>query len=298
MSFIKSNQPSKFRWNTLVVVEIAAIAAIIWFMARSSGGGSAPSSPVATPSFFQKHGEAPRVRPVLAPTPARPTTDGLAFVVRDDQYSLKETPGANGSGAAGAAAPSGAPRAPGAAAPSVAAASPAEMASAGLPADAAGLRNLGQGHGLLLAAVTRLLDHPRLVSAIFNNRLVVDGLMSRSTSQKNCSDPAALAAIISNPQSKVVTSILPVVQAVLARPDTAAAFAGSEMATRLAACPSVSGLANSPAAVVSIAQSNPEALTMLSDPRVIQAVGANPPVQTLFNDVQSNLGGSAGAPNP
>jgi hypothetical protein len=182
----------------------------------------------------------------------------------------------------------------GVAAPAVLAASSGEMAAAGLPVDPDGLRKLGQKDGLLTAAFKRLLDHPRVISALFNNKLVVDAVMNREAGKKYCANSSDLAAILSNPNDSDMKELQPLVHQALSRADTAAAFAGSAMASRLMECPSVQGLVNDRAAVMSIVQSNPDALGIASDPRVAQAVSDNQQAGGLMSGLQSSLGGAAG----
>ncbi len=192
------------------------------------------------------------------------------------------------------ASPAGAPEAAGPAAPP----DPGELAKAGLPTDPAGLKRLGSDSGLLTGAIARLLDHPRILRALLDNKTVVDALMDREDSRRNCSDAGALQSSLSAPGAGAYeTQMMPLVKAALARPEAVAAMAGSEMGSRLMACPSLQGLAHNPAGLMAIATANPQAVAMVSDPRVTQALTSSAQGASLLGGVQSSVGvGGGGAP--
>jgi hypothetical protein len=269
----------------------AIVLAWLWLArpgddALSSGGFNLPGAPGGAIPFDRKGQTGlSMVRIGDALDPAAGAAGPVSAAPADVQLSV------GSAGAAGTAA--GAPVI--STAVPEAAASPAEMAGAGLPTDAAGFKNLGAQKGLLTAAFNRLIEHPRLLRALFNNTLVVDALMSRDSSQQNCSSPAALQAVLSNPQSDAMRQMMPVVQNALSHPEAAGAFAGSVLATRLMNCPSVQGLAKSPSGIMAVVQSNPAAVGILTDPRVAQAVADSPQAGGLLTGLESSLGSSSGA---
>jgi len=208
----------------------------------------------------------------------------------------------SGAGTAASAAPAGPAPAgglgagPGATAPAGGAAAPPdprEMAAAGLPTDASGLKRLGAEKGLLTSVVGRLLDHPRLLAAIFNNKLVVDAVMDRDVSRRNCSDSGALASVLSSPNSGPAAKMAPLISNVLSHPDAAAAFATSEMGNRVLACPSVQGLVHNPSALMGVVTANPQVIALISDPRVATALSANSAGSAILGEVQSGLNGAS-----
>lgn len=197
--------------------------------------------------------------------------------------------------AAPASAPAASASAPAAqAAVPVPAADPKELAAAGLPTDAKGLQRLGAEKGLLSAAVRKLMDHPRVLKAILDNKLVVDAVMGRETSRRNCSDPGALKSVLSDPKSGPMQNLYPIIQQALSKPASAAAMLSSELGSRIMECPSTKAITSDPSMMMSVAMSNPAALKMVSDPRVAQALTANPQAAGMFANVQSGLGGAAG----
>ncbi|MDD5304001.1 MAG: hypothetical protein PHS14_12950, partial [Elusimicrobia bacterium] len=192
-----------------------------------------------------------------------------------------------------------APAAPPAAAPPAPASAGDEakdLAAAGIPTDAKGLSNLGAKEGLLSALAAKMLDHPKILAAIFNNKMVVDAFMSRKLVKQNCESGGALKSYLSDPNSGGMTKVVPVIQQALSQPATASALvsalAGTEMVKRLSDCPSAKALSNDSTAVVSIAMSNPKALGLLMDPRGMTALASNPQAAGLLSGLQSKMGGA------
>lgn len=228
---------------------------------------------------------------------------GNSVAAPPSSVRLDSTPGSSpyaaggvAPGASAAAAPAGT-AAPAAAAPAPYAApvDPKEMAAAGLPTDSAGLKKLGSNNGMLTDAIARLIDHPKILKALFDNKLLVSALMDSDTSKRNCSDAGALQSALSASSAGSYTGqMMGLVSSVLSRPDTAAALAGSEMGTRLMSCPSVHALASNPSGLMAIAMANPQALSMLSDPRVAQALSSSAQGASLLGGVQSSW--SSGVP--
>lgn len=195
-----------------------------------------------------------------------------------------------------AAVPASAP----AAMPPAAAASAADeakaLASAGIPTDANGLSNLGAKEGMLSSLAAKLLDHPKILAAVFNNKRVVDAFMSRAGVKENCESGGALKSYLSDPGSGGMTKVFPVIQQALSRPSTSSALvsvlAGTEMAKRVGDCPSLKALSNDSTAIASIAMANPKALGLLMDPRGMAAVASNPQAAGVLAGVQAKMGGA------
>lgn len=168
----------------------------------------------------------------------------------------------------------------------------AALASAGIPTDAKGLDRLGGQKGLLSALAVKMLDHPKVLAAVFNNKRVVDAFMSREISRRNCQSGDALKSYLSDSNSAGMTKVFPVIQAALSRPATASALAGTEMARRVMDCPSVRALSSDPSAITAVAMSNTKALGLLTDPRVATALASNPQASGLLSGLQSKMGGA------
>lgn len=171
-----------------------------------------------------------------------------------------------------------------------------DLASAGIPTDAKGLSNLGAKDGMLTALAAKLLDHPKILAAIFNNKTVVNAFMSREGVKKNCESGAALKSYLSDSKSSDMAQVFPVIQQALSRPSTSSALvsalSGTEMVKRLTACPSGEALLKDPSAVTSIAMSNPKMLGMMMDPRGMAALAAEPKAAGVLAGLQSKMGGA------
>ena len=167
----------------------------------------------------------------------------------------------------------------------------AALASAGIPTGAKELNRLGAQQGLLSSMAEKLLDHPNVLKAIFNNKMVVDAFMNRDVSRKNCANGAALKSYLSDANSAGMQKVFPVIQAALSRPDTAVALAGTEMAKRVMSCPSIEQVSNDSGTMMSITMSNPKVLNILSDPRTAMALASSPQAASLLSGAQSKMGG-------
>ncbi len=165
-----------------------------------------------------------------------------------------------------------------------------------MPTTPAGFSKLGAQKGLLSAAVAKLLDHPRILKAVLDNKLVVEGVMGRDVSKRNCSDAGALKAELSDSKSSRMATLLPLVQQALAKPAAASAMLSSELGSRLLDCPSVKSFTSDPSSLMAVAMANPKAMGLVSDPRVAQALSSNPQAAGMFGKVQSGLGGLGGKP--
>lgn len=173
------------------------------------------------------------------------------------------------------------------------------LAGAGVPTDARGLNNLGAQPGMLSALAAKMLNHPKVLAAVFNNKKVVDAFMSRKTVQENCQNGESLKNYLSDPNSGGMKNVFPVIQQALGNSATASglvsALAGTEMATRLTACPSLKQVGNDSSAITSIAMANPKAMGLLMDPRGMTALASNPQAAGALAGLQSKLGGLGGA---
>lgn len=171
-----------------------------------------------------------------------------------------------------------------------------ELASAGIPTDAKGLANLGAKEGMLSSLAAKMLDHPKVLAAIFNNKMVVDAFMSRPRAKENCGSGGALKNYLSDPNSGGMNKVFPVIQQALGRPDGASslvsALAGTEMVKRISACPSLKELSNDSTAITGIAMANPKALGLVMDPRGAAALAANPQAAAALASVTSKIGGA------
>ena len=287
-----------------VLIGVGAIAAIMGWMFIARPGDEAPSSrgfnlsgTGASPS-----GVSPR------PFMPRGQKTGLDFVgntIGGGPASVKPgvlPPGSSPppEAAPPSDAPSDAPPDSAGAPPSAAPASPAAPtksdsrdATANLPNDAAGLTRLGAKEGLLSAMVGKVMEHPKALAYLLNNKTLVNAYFSRDLVKKNCSSGSALKSYLmdsSNPQG--VSEELGIARSMLRNPAAASAALGTEFGKRLMDCPSVGAVAKDPGAALVIIGSNPGLMSMLSDPNATKVMNANPQAASLFGAAQSGLGSS------
>ncbi len=252
--------------------------------------GGAPSGAPGRPFAARPKTSLDMVSSAIGDGPPGVTSGLYAGTMGDQASPAAPQPAAQ----APAAAPPAA--APPASAPASAADEVKALASAGIPTDAKGLSNLGAKEGLLSSLAAKLLNHPKVLAAIFNNKTVVDAFMSRKRAKENCESGGALKSYLSDPNSGGMTKVFPVIQQAMSNQATASALvsalADTEMVKRVSACPSLQALSNDSTAVVSIAMANPKALGMMMDPRGMAALASNPKAAGVLSGLQSKMGGA------
>lgn len=147
---------------------------------------------------------------------------------------------------------------------------------------------IGAASPLLVKAVEKLFDYPKVIKFLLGNKLVIDGYMSSKFKKKNCSDPQALANYLSNPNAPGgVRLFMDAFAAGFRRPDALNAVLGSALTnTVLTQCPAVTAMTKSPEMVGQIARDNPEVLMMLANPVLARALAQNPAVLGVVGDFQ------------
>jgi hypothetical protein len=149
---------------------------------------------------------------------------------------------------------------------------------------------------MLSSLAAKMLDHPKILAAVFNNKMVVDAFMSRARAKENCENAGALKTYLSDPNSGGMSKVFPVIQQALSRPDNASslvsALAGTEMVKRVSACPSLKALSEDSTAITSIAMANPKALGLVMDPRGAAALASNPQAAAALAGVTAKIGGA------
>jgi hypothetical protein len=304
----EKEEPAPRDWDDLrnkaLIGGGCALAVIAWMMfarpgeeASSTRGfnigseGGAPSGAPGRPFAARPKTSLDMVSSAIGDGPPGVTAGIYAGTMANQ--AAEPPPAAPAPAAASAAPPPAAPPAP---APASAADEAKELASAGIPTDAKGLANLGAKEGMLSSLAAKLLDHPKVLAAIFNNKTVVDAFMSRKRAKENCESGGALKSYLSDPNSGGMTKVFPVIQQAMSRPGTASALvsalADTEMVKRVSACPSLQALSSDTTAVTSIAMANPKALGMLMDPRGMAALASNPKAAGVLSGLQSKMGGS------
>jgi hypothetical protein len=280
---------------------VCGFAVIMWMMFAS------PDEEAASSRGFNLGGEGGAPGAASGrPFETRPKTslDMVSSKIGDGPAGVtsslyRQAPSGEASVASGSPAPAAAPAAASAppASPTPSAADEAkDLASAGLPTDPKGLANLGAKEGMLSSLAAKMLNHPKILAAVFNNKMVVDAFMSRPRAKENCESGGKLKSYLSDSKSSGMSKVFPVIQQALNTPDggkgLVTALAGTEMVKRISACPSLKEVGNDPVSIASIAMSNPKALSLVMDPRGAAALAANPQAAGALASVTSKLGGA------
>lgn len=173
-------------------------------------------------------------------------------------------------------------------------ATPDEAKAAGLPVGASALARAGAVKGLLAPMADKLLEHPKLLRYLANNKVFVDAYFSREKSKRNCGDSKALTSYLSDASAPGgVSEQIGLLNKLLAHPAAAGAVADTEFARRVTSCPSLNALANDRGALTMLAVQSPQLLTMVTNPAALQALSSNPGAHDMLMKMQSSLGGTA-----
>jgi len=150
---------------------------------------------------------------------------------------------------------------------------------------------LGAKKGLLSKLAERMIKHPKVVEALFNNKLVVDAFMSRSTVKKNCGSTQALNNLLTGSSSAGMRDEkLGLVKTFLGSPASARAFAGSRMAKAVMGCPSMKGLMNDTGSMGRIVAANPGYMELMNNPVLTQSLAENPAALSMYEKGSTSLG--------
>ncbi|MDP2866022.1 MAG: hypothetical protein Q8O90_07255 [Elusimicrobiota bacterium] len=142
---------------------------------------------------------------------------------------------------------------------------------------------MGNKTGYLSYAVGKVMNNPKAVGALLNNKYVVNGFMSRGTVKSATASPEGLANYLkSGGPANFLNN--PVVKAAMNNPAIVGAVASSGIVAAMLNTPAAMALMNNPQALgdlinnnpqlVALAMQNPQTLTMLmSNPEVSGLVG-------------------------
>jgi hypothetical protein len=139
--------------------------------------------------------------------------------------------------------------------------------------------SVGYSRGLLLSALSKVMEHPAAVSALFNNSMIVNGFMSRPAVQKALSSPEALDKLLSDP--KVINNFLgnKTVKKAAHDPRVLDALVSSALASSIMGSKALKETLKNPAAASALMQklaANPKVTEFISNPKVLNALMTNP----------------------
>lgn len=203
--------------------------------------------------------------------------------------------------ATAAQAPAARPTPPPAAAPALpAGAKPLDPAEADLLArnfggwDETRAQRTGSESSLLVKGLQRLLHYPRVIRAVLDNDLVVRGFMNGKAAKKFCGDSKALADHLSDTKNPVgVKLFMAGFRDAFSSPPALQAVLGSKLTqTVLSDCAAIEPMIRDQGLVTQIALNNPQALMMLGNPVLVQAMADNPAVLNVVSGFQTTASAS------
>lgn len=148
-------------------------------------------------------------------------------------------------------------------------------------------QSVGFTKGFLTSAVERTMNNPKAVGAIFNNRFVVSGFMSRGTVKAATGSTQGLANFLKNGNTAANFMNNPVVKAAMNNPAIVNAVASSGLIKAMIETPAIQGLMNNPQALNDLISSNPELMTkLLANPNIMSALMTNPNTAGLLGQIK------------
>lgn len=137
-------------------------------------------------------------------------------------------------------------------------------------------KGLGYAYGALTGIVGKFMSNPKVAGAIFNNKYVVAGFMSRDSVKAATGSSTALANYLKNPRNINQFMAKSEVQAALNNKAMFNVLATSKMVDAMMDTPGGRDLLNDPAAVAGIFAANPALAGLLTNPNMLNALMKNP----------------------
>lgn len=143
--------------------------------------------------------------------------------------------------------------------------------------------SLGNQKGYLSYAVGKVMGSPKAVSALLNNKYVVDGFMSRGTVKAATASPQGLANYLKGGGPAAFMNS-PVVKAALNNPAVVSAVASSGIVAAMLNTPAATALMNDPQALADLINSNPQLMALaMQNPQTFSMLMSNPEVSGLVD---------------
>ncbi len=250
-------------WIVLPVCVVGTVLVTKWFMKNNSrppAGSTMEYNEVYTP---QKEDREPSPASQGSGTSGRPVrqagTDISALI-------------SSGGGEAGTAKPSS---------PSAVRAKP-EVADEGTAKEQS---KFGFTYGAISAAVGKAMNNPKAVSAMLNNKYVINGFMSRNTVKNATGNKAAALDFLKDGRNVSAFFDRPIVQRGLNNAAVLNAVVSSGLMTSLLNTPGGKAVLNDPAAMREVIASNPQLGQLLMNPNVVNVLISNPKTAGLIGQV-------------
>lgn len=145
--------------------------------------------------------------------------------------------------------------------------------------------SIGHQKGYMTSLVGKIMGNEKVMKAIFNNSLVVNGFMQRDTVKAALSSPEALADYLSNTGAANNFLSNPVVQKALNNPTAVNTVASSKLMNEILDSPAISGLMKDPDKLNKIMSENPQLGELLMNPNVMNAIMNNPEMAGAMQNI-------------
>lgn len=260
-------------WLYLIPIFIlAAWPAFKWLQKANSGDLS-----LSKDEFSAFNSESGEIRKTVAPKGANPDFDygvlGVRYKAKDGEAADEDAGDREGT------------ERPAAAPKRTAAAAPGGRSGAAAGAEdetkAKEQRLSGYTRGYLTYAMEKVINSPKTVGAILNNKNVISGFMSRDTVRDATASPEGLAKYLkSGGPANFINN--PVVKTAMRNPAVISAVASSGLVGAMLETPAARALMKDPGALGDLAASNPELVAMImANPDAMTTVLSNPDVSGL-----------------
>ena len=141
-------------------------------------------------------------------------------------------------------------------------------------------QSAGYTKGYLSYAMGKVINSPKAVGAILNNKNVISGFMSRGTVKDATSSPGALANYLKSGGPAAFINN-PMVKAAMSNPAVVSAVASSGLVSAMLDTPAGKALMNDPQALGELVASNPELVGMImANPNTMSLI-SNPDVANV-----------------
>jgi hypothetical protein len=146
---------------------------------------------------------------------------------------------------------------------------------------------IGYTEGVMTKVMGSVINSPRAMSAILNNKYVINGFMARNSVREATGSAQGLAKFLkSNAPAHFINNSL--VQAAVANPAIVSAAASSGFANALLSTPAAQELMNNPKLLGDLFESNPQLVAMtLNNPNAMKLL-TNPEVAGLVNQFDTS----------
>ncbi len=145
---------------------------------------------------------------------------------------------------------------------------------------------MGNKVGYLSYAVGKVMNNPKAVAALLNNKYVVNGFMSRGTVKAATASPEGLANYLKGGGPANFMNN-PMVKAAMNNPAIVGAVASSGIVAAMLNTPAAQALMKDPQALSDLAANNPQLMAaLMSNPNMMSALMSNPGTAAMLGQIK------------